>query len=103
VIRDRSEELHVFHTRHFAEEVRNSHASTNGHHSELTDEEANALLVQAIEVYEMAKRIEDLTKDTTISYAGLRVRVDARAAFEQVEDLRQELEEMGKELGGEVP
>ena len=29
------------------------------------DEEANALLVQAIEVYEMAKRIEDLTKDTT--------------------------------------
>ena len=29
------------------------------------DEAANALLVQAAEVYEMAKRIEDLTKDTT--------------------------------------
>jgi len=31
------------------------------------DEEANALLVQAAEVYEMTKRIEDLSKDTTIS------------------------------------
>jgi hypothetical protein len=67
------------------------------------DEAANAPLVQAIEVYEMAKRIEELTKDTTISYAGLRVRVAARAAFEQAADLRRELEEMGKEVRGEVP
>jgi hypothetical protein len=52
------------------------------------DEEANALLVQAIEVYEMTKKLEDLTKDTTIRYAGLRVRVEARAAFEQATDLR---------------
>ena len=51
----------------------------------------------------MAKRIEDLTKDTTISYSGLRVRVEARSVFEQAADLRRELEEMGKELRGEVP
>ena len=66
------------------------------------DEEANALLVQAAEVYEMTKRIEDLTKDTTISYAGLRVRVEARSVWEQASDLRRELEEMGKELRGEA-
>ena len=42
------------------------------------DEAANALLVQAIEVYEMTKRIEDLTKDTLLHYAGLRARVEAR-------------------------
>ena len=52
------------------------------------DEEANALHTQATEVYEMARRIEDLTKDTTISYSGLRVRVEARAALEQATDLR---------------
>jgi hypothetical protein len=67
------------------------------------DEEANALHVKATEVYEMAKRIEDLTKDSTIRYAGLRVRVEARAAFEQAEDLCGALEEMGKEMRGEVP
>ena len=39
MIKHRSEELHAFHARHFAEEVLNGHASTNGHHSELTDEE----------------------------------------------------------------
>ena len=66
------------------------------------DEEANALLVQAAEVYEMTKRIEDLSKDTTISYSGLRVRVEARAAFEQAGDLRRVLEEMGKELRGQA-
>ena len=42
------------------------------------DEAANALHTQATEVYEMAKRIEDLTKDTLLHYAGLRVRVEAR-------------------------
>ena len=65
------------------------------------DEEANALHTQAGEVYEMAKRIEDLTKDTTIRSATLRVRVEARAAFEQAKDLREALEEMGKEMRGE--
>jgi putative DNA primase/helicase len=43
VIRVRSEELHAFYTRHFGEEVRNGHASTNGHHCELTDEEVIGL------------------------------------------------------------
>jgi hypothetical protein len=51
----------------------------------------------------MARKLEDLTKDTTVSYATLRVRVEARAALEQVEDLRRALEEMGEELRGEVP
>jgi hypothetical protein len=39
--------------------------------------------------------------DTTIRYAGLRV--EARAAFEQAKDLREALEEMGKEMRGEAP
>ena len=64
------------------------------------DEEAGALHAQAEEVYEMARKLEELTKDTTISYAGLRVRVEARAALEQATDLRRELEEMGKEMTG---
>jgi hypothetical protein len=63
----------------------------------------DSLHTQATEVYEMARKLEDLTKDTTVSYATLRVRVEARAALEQVEDLRRALEEMGKELRGEVP
>jgi uncharacterized coiled-coil DUF342 family protein len=60
----------------------------------------DTLNTQAEEVYEMAKGIEELTKDTTIRYAALRVRVEARAAFEQAEDLRRALEEMGKEMRG---
>ena len=63
---------------------------------------ADSLHSQAQEVREMAKRIEDLTKDTTIRYAALRVRVEARAAFEQATDLRRELEEMGEELRGQA-
>jgi hypothetical protein len=40
VIRDRSEELHIFHARHFAEQqVGERLVSTNRHRSELTDEE----------------------------------------------------------------
>ena len=39
MIRERSEELHAFHIRHFAEGVNGYPASTNGHRSELTDEE----------------------------------------------------------------
>ena len=67
------------------------------------DEEADALHAQATEVYEMARKLEDLTKDTTIHYSGLRVRVEARSVFEQATDLRRELEEMGKEMRGEIP
>ena len=63
---------------------------------------ADALHTQAKEVYEMARKLEEITKDTTIRYAALRVRVEARAAFEQPKDLRRELEEMGKELRGEA-
>jgi len=66
------------------------------------DEAANALHTQAAEVYEMARKLEDLTKNTTIRYAGLRARVEARAAFEQAADLHRELEEMGKEMRGEA-
>jgi hypothetical protein len=64
------------------------------------DEAANALNAQATEVYEMARKLEDLTKDTSIHYAGLRVRVEARAAFEQAKDLREALEQIGKQLRG---
>jgi DNA-directed RNA polymerase subunit F len=64
---------------------------------------ADSLHTQAEEVYEMARKLEDLTKDTTIRYATLRVRVEARAAREQVEDLRSALEAMGEEMRGEVP
>jgi hypothetical protein len=39
----------------------------------------DALNTQAEEVYEIARKLEDLTKDTTIRYWGLRVRVEARA------------------------
>jgi len=46
--------------------------------------------------------LEDLTKYTTISYAGLRVRVEARSVWEQAEDLRGALEERGKELRGQA-
>jgi hypothetical protein len=65
-------------------------------------EATNALYTQAEEVYEMAGKLEELTKDTTIRYAGLRVRVDARAALEQATDLRRALEEMGKEMRDEA-
>jgi hypothetical protein len=39
VIRDRSEELGTFHTRHFAKAMNERLASANGHHSELTDQQ----------------------------------------------------------------
>ena len=38
---------------------------------------------------------------STIRYAGLRVSVEARAAFEQAKDLRKALEEVGKEMRGQ--
>ncbi len=65
-------------------------------------ETTNALHTQTTEVYEMARKLEELTKDTTIRYATLKVRVEARAAFEQATDLRRALEEMGKETRGEA-
>ena|SRR5215216_6333284 len=61
----------------------------------------NSLHTQAEEVYEMAKRIEEPTKDTTIRYATLRVRVEARALVEQAKYLREALDEMGKEMRDE--
>ena len=39
MIRDRAEELHAFHARHFSERVNERPIRTNGHRSELTDEE----------------------------------------------------------------
>jgi hypothetical protein len=43
VIRECSQELGDFHTRHFAERVKKRPVSANGHHSELTDEEVIVL------------------------------------------------------------
>jgi hypothetical protein len=62
----------------------------------------DSLHTQATEVYGMAKKLEELTEDTTIRYAGLRARVEARATWEQASDLRRALEEMGKQMRGEV-
>ena len=44
---------------------------------------ANFLHTRAQQVYEIARKLEERTKDTTIRYVGLRVKVEARAAFEQ--------------------
>jgi len=65
-------------------------------------EAADSLHTQATEVYDMARKLEELTEHTTISYAGLRARVEAKATWEQASDLRRELEEMGKEMRGEA-
>jgi primase-polymerase (primpol)-like protein len=46
VIRDRSEELHTFHARHFAEPVGEDLVSTHSHRSELTDEEVEQQLAR---------------------------------------------------------
>ena len=54
----------------------------------------DSLHAQAEEVHEMARKQEDLTKDTTIRYVGLRVRVEASAAFEQAKDPREALEQL---------
>jgi hypothetical protein len=48
VIRDRKEELLKFHARYFSEESKNGHyENSNGHHSELTDEEVIELAGRA--------------------------------------------------------
>jgi len=64
VIRDRSEELHVFHAQHFAEDVRNGHAATNGHHNELTDEE----VIQLARGAKNAAKFEALWSGDTSDY-----------------------------------
>ena len=66
MIRDRSEELHAFHTRHFTEEVRNGHASTNGNYSELTDEEVIELARSA----KNAAKFEPLWSGDTSGYTS---------------------------------
>jgi hypothetical protein len=66
VIRDRSEELHAFHARHFAEEVRNGHTGTNGHDSELADEEVIELARSA----RNAAKFEPLWSGDTSGYAS---------------------------------
>jgi hypothetical protein len=43
-----------------------------------------------------AKRLEELTKDTPAWYAGVRARVEAKAALEQPEELSRVLEEWGE-------
>ena len=64
-------------------------------------EATDSLHTQATEVYKMAKELEELTKETTIRHATLKVRVEARASFEQG-DLRRALEEMGAEMRGQA-
>ena len=66
MIRDRSEELHAFHARHFAEPVGERPASTNGHHSELTDEQIIALAKGA----KNARKFEALWDGDTSGYAS---------------------------------
>ena len=63
----------------------------------------DSLHTQAEEVYEVAKKIEDLTKDTEAWYATTRARVEARATLEQVEELRRVLEDLGEKPRGGVP
>jgi len=48
-------------------------------------------------LHTQAREVHELTKDTSIRYAGLWV----RAAFEQAKDLREVLDEMGKQMRGE--
>jgi hypothetical protein len=50
----------------------------------------------------LTKRLEELTKDTPAWYAGMRARVEARAALEQAGVLGRLLEELGERLGEEA-
>jgi hypothetical protein len=67
VIEDRSEELHAFHTQHFANPVDERLVSTNGHHSELTDEEVIALARSA----KNGAKFEPLWSGDTRGYPSL--------------------------------
>jgi len=66
VIRERSQELGTFYTRHFAEHVGKRPASANGHHSELTNEEIIALVKGA----KNAAKFEALWGGDTSGYAS---------------------------------
>jgi primase-polymerase (primpol)-like protein len=66
VIRDRSEELHAFHIRHFAEPVNERSVSTNGYHSELTDEDIIRLARSA----KNAAKFEPLWSGDTRGYSS---------------------------------
>ena len=66
MIRDRSEELCTFHTRHFAEPMGKRVASTNGHHSKLTDEEVISLARSA----KNAAKFEGLWSGDTSGYTS---------------------------------
>jgi RecA-family ATPase len=66
VIRDRSEKLYAFHTRHFSEPVSHHPASTNGRHTELTDDEVIALARRA----KNAAKFEALWSGDTQGYAS---------------------------------
>jgi AAA domain len=66
VIRDRSQELGTFYTQHFTERVGNHSASTNGHHSELTDEEVISLARSA----KNAEKFEALWRGDISGYAS---------------------------------
>jgi primase-polymerase (primpol)-like protein len=66
VIRDSSEELHVFHARHFGEQVGERRVSTNGHRSELTDEEVIELARSA----KNAAKFEALWEGDATGYAS---------------------------------
>jgi hypothetical protein len=46
---------------------------------------ANSLHAQAVEIHELTKRLETLSKDTPAWYAGMRDRVEARVALEQAD------------------
>jgi hypothetical protein len=50
-------------------------------------------------VYQMARELEELTKDTHIRHPGIQARVEAALTRNQAGDLRRALEELGKRLG----
>jgi primase-polymerase (primpol)-like protein len=66
VIRYRSEELHAFHARHFARQEVERPLSTNGHRSELTDDEVIELARGA----KNAAKFEALWAGETSGYAS---------------------------------
>jgi AAA domain len=66
VIRDRSEELGTFHAQHFAKPMGERMGSTNGHHSELTDEKIISLARNA----KNAAKLETLWEGDTSGYAS---------------------------------
>src|SRR5215212_9563692 len=66
VIRDRSEELGIFHARHFAEPIRARSTDANAHHSELADEEVISLARSA----KNAAKFEALWQGDISGYAS---------------------------------